>query len=53
MLVKKAVLRRNVFTMEGPVKGNGDPCVTTGEREQDEVTKLRNINIDVDYQITE
>jgi hypothetical protein len=49
MVVEKAALRRNVFTIEGPGKGNRVACVTTGEREQDEVTKLKNINIDVDY----
>jgi hypothetical protein len=47
---EKAVLRRNVFTMEGPGKGNRVPSIITGDREQDEVTKLKNINMDDCYQ---
>jgi hypothetical protein len=46
VLGKKAVLRRNVFTMEGPGKGNGVPCITVGDREHDEVTKLKDFNMD-------
>jgi hypothetical protein len=53
ILGEKAVVRRNVFTAEGPGKGNGVPCVTTGDKEQEEVTKLKNIDMDVDYQNTE
>jgi hypothetical protein len=41
----KAVLRRTVFTVEGPGKGKGVPCVTEGDREQEEVKKLKNINM--------
>jgi len=26
--------------MEEPQKGNGDPCITVGDREQEEVMKL-------------
>jgi len=40
LLGEKAVLRRNVFTMEGHGKGNGVPGITVGDREQDEVMKL-------------
>ena len=46
-LGEKAVLRRNVFTMEGPGKGNGVPCITVGDREHDEVRKLKDINMEV------
>jgi hypothetical protein len=49
----KAVLRRNLFTTEGPGKGNGVACVTTVEGEQEEVMKLNNIDMDDDYHITE
>ena len=41
LLGEKTVLRRNVFTMEGHGKGNGIPCITVGDREQDEVMKLK------------
>jgi hypothetical protein len=40
VLGEKAVLRRNVFTIEGPWKGNGVPCIAVGDREQEEVTKI-------------
>ena len=40
LLGEKAVLRRNVFTMEGHGKGKGVPSITVGDREQDEVMKL-------------
>jgi len=43
---KKAVLRGNVFTIEGPGKGNGVPCFTLEDREHDEVTKLKDSNMD-------
>jgi hypothetical protein len=43
---KKPVLRRNVFTTAGPRKGNGAPCITVGDRVQDEVTKLKDFNMD-------
>jgi hypothetical protein len=49
MFGEEAVLRRNVYTMEGPGKGNGVPCVIMGDREQDEVTKLKNINMNDCY----
>jgi hypothetical protein len=45
LLGEKTVLRRNVFTMEGPEKGNGVPCITVGEREHDEVTKFKAFNM--------
>jgi hypothetical protein len=41
LLGEKAVLRRNVFTMEGHGKGNGVPCITLDDRERDEVMKLK------------
>jgi len=41
LLGESSVLRRNVFTVEGPGKGNGVPCITVGDREQDEVMKLK------------
>jgi hypothetical protein len=43
---KKAVLRRNVFTMEGPGKENGVPCFKLGDGEYDEVTKLKDFYLD-------
>jgi hypothetical protein len=45
VLGDKAVLRRNVFTLEGPGKGNGVASVTEGDKEQDEVMKLRYIQM--------
>jgi hypothetical protein len=53
VLVEKAVLRRNVFTVEGPGKGNGVACFKLGEGEQDEVMKLNNINVYYHYPNTE
>jgi hypothetical protein len=53
LLGGKAVLRRNVFTMEGPGKGNGNHCITVGDRKQEEVRILKNFNTDVSYQHTE
>jgi hypothetical protein len=41
MLWEKAVLRRNVFTVEEHVKGNGVPCLTVGVKEHEEVMKLK------------
>jgi hypothetical protein len=32
--------------MKGPGKGNGVPCITVGDWEQDEVMKLKNFNMD-------
>jgi hypothetical protein len=43
VLWEKAVLRRNVFTMDEHVKGNGVPCLTLGETEHEEVKKLKDI----------
>jgi len=45
VLGEKTVLRRNLFTMDGPGKGNGVPCITVGDREQ-ELTKLKEFNKD-------
>jgi len=45
LLGKKSVLRRNVFTIEGPGKGNGVPLITVGDREQEEVMKLKDFNM--------
>jgi len=42
---KKAVLRGNVFTMEGPGKENEVPCFTVGDGEHDEVTKLKDFSM--------
>jgi hypothetical protein len=53
VLGEKAVLRRNVFTLEGPGKGNRVPCFKLGAGEQDKVTKLNNINMNDHYRITE
>ena len=46
LLGEKAVLRRNVFTMEGLGRGNGVPCSSVGNREQVEVMKLKDFNMD-------
>ena len=40
-LEEKAVLRRNVFTMEGHGKGNGVPCITEDDKAQEEVKKFK------------
>jgi hypothetical protein len=32
--------------MEGLGKANGVPCIAVGDREQDEVMKLKDFNID-------
>ena len=53
LLEEKAVLRRKVLTMEGPGKGNGIPCITVGDREHDEVRKLKDFNMDVGCQYIE
>jgi len=47
LLGEKAVLRRNAFTIEGPGKGNGVPYITVGDRELEEVMKLKDINMEV------
>ena len=52
-LGEKAVLRRKIFTMEGPGKGKGGPCITVGGREHDEVRKLKDFNMDVGCQYIE
>jgi hypothetical protein len=41
VLGEKAVVRRNVFTLEGPGKGNGLPFITMGDNEQYEVMEWR------------
>jgi hypothetical protein len=46
VLGENADLRRNVFTMEGHGKGNVVPCVTEGDKEQDEVKIWKNFNSD-------
>jgi hypothetical protein len=53
VLGEKGVLRRNVFTVEGPGKGNGVPCFKLGEWEHDEVTELNNIIMYDHYRNTE
>ena len=53
LLVEKAFLRRNVFTIEGPGKGNGVPSITVSDREHDEVRKLKDFNMDVGCQYIE
>jgi hypothetical protein len=45
VLGEKAVQQRNVFTLEGPGKGNGVRCIKVGDRDQDEVTKLKDFNL--------
>jgi hypothetical protein len=40
-LEEKAVLRRNVFTMEGHGKGNGVPCISEDDKAQEEVMKFK------------
>jgi hypothetical protein len=42
----KAHLRRNLFTMEGHEKGNGDSCSSEWNREQEEVMKLKDFTMD-------
>jgi hypothetical protein len=46
LLGVRAVLRRNIFTIEGHGKGNEDPCSSVCEREQEEVMKLKDFNMD-------
>jgi len=41
LLGERSVLRRKVFTMDGHGKGNGVPCIIGGDREQEEVKKLK------------
>jgi hypothetical protein len=53
LLGEKAVLRRKVFTMEGSGKGNGIPSIKVGDREHDEVRKLKDFNMDVGCQYIE
>jgi hypothetical protein len=50
LLGGKAVLRRNIFMMEGLVRGNGIPCSSVGDREQEGVMKLKDFNMDGGYQ---
>jgi hypothetical protein len=53
LLGEKAVLRRNVLTVEGPGKGNGIPCSSVGEKEQVEVRILKDFNLDGGVQYIE
>jgi len=46
LLEEMAFLRRKVFTMDGPWKGNGVPCIAVGDREQEEVMKLKDFIMD-------
>jgi hypothetical protein len=46
VLGEKTVLRRNIFTTAGNGKGNGVPCITVGDREQDELMNLKDFNTD-------
>jgi hypothetical protein len=46
LLGEKTVLRRNVLTMEGRWKGNGIACSSVGDKEQVEVTILKDFNVD-------
>jgi hypothetical protein len=46
VLGQKTVLKRKVFTIEVPEKGNGIPCVTEGDRERHEVTKFNDFIMD-------
>jgi hypothetical protein len=39
--------------MQGPGKGKEVPCITVGDREQDEVTKLKNFNMGYSCENTE
>jgi hypothetical protein len=50
---QKTVLRRNVFTMEEHVKGNGVPCLRVGDREHEEVIKLKDFIMNGGCQYTE
>jgi hypothetical protein len=43
VLWEKAVLQRNVFTMDKHVKGNGVPCLAVGENEHEKVMTLKDI----------
>jgi hypothetical protein len=52
-LGEKAVLRRNVFTMEGRWKGNEVPYSSVGDKEQVEVTILKDFNVDGGVQYIE
>jgi hypothetical protein len=45
LLGEKTVLRRNVLTMEGRWKGNGISCCSVGDKEQVEVTLLKDFNV--------
>jgi len=53
VLRQKTVLRRNIFTMEEHVKGNGVPSLTLGDREQEEVMKLKDFIMNGGCQYTE
>jgi hypothetical protein len=53
VLREEAVLHRKVFTMEGSVKGNGVPCSTARDMEQDEVMRSKDFNADVSSEYIE
>jgi len=53
VLWQKTVLRRNIFTMEEHVKGNGVSSLTLGDKEQEEVMKLKDFVMKGGCQYTE
>jgi hypothetical protein len=46
VLREQAVLQRKLFTTEGSGNGNEMLCSTAGDREQDKVMKLKDLNAD-------
>jgi hypothetical protein len=53
LLGEKTVLRRKLFRMEGSWKGNGIACRSVGDKEQVEVTILKDFNVDGGVQYIE
>jgi len=53
LLGERSVLRRKIFTMEEPGKGNGVPRTTLGDREQEEVMKFKYFIMDCGCQYIE
>jgi hypothetical protein len=53
LLGEKTVLRRNVLTVEGRWKRNGIACSSVGDKEQVEVTILKDFNVDGGVQYIE
>jgi hypothetical protein len=53
LLGEKAVLRRNVFTMEGRWKGNGIAYSSVDDKEQVEVRILKDFNVEGGVQYIE